>query len=673
MGPEKRLPLALFACFIAVLGLQLFTADDKVSEEDRQSHEAARLAAESGATPDADGLAPALGAGSTPADTPASIEPRPVSEIEPWSETFTFGAPDQPGYMSVRFDSLAGSIAEIRLGQYYVRSGLNVEERADPENWVRLVVPVVEAERTLQTLMVRPGLTASKAMQADISRVHWAHEVLEDRTGVRFTHEDASGLTLIKTIRSEPEANRLSVTLGMTASNEAFKGKSLTLNLVAAVGVPAEGTDAQYPEPRAVAARVDDDPVDVARDLSGGGSERDGSILSGELAYVGSYNKYFGLFMRPADDAARAALQGAKRTFAYDQDWASQYPVGSKEWENGFRYILAEAQMQLVVPEVGAVNERSFMLYAGPKDAGHFGPGDEMYADILQDDLGFFDTIASLILGFLRFLHGIFGNWGWSIIVLTIVVRMMLFPLQRRMQTSMARHATKMRRVQPKIDAVKEKYAKDPQKLRQEQARVMQEEGAMPPILGCLPMLLQIPIFFGLFSALRVAFDLRHQPFIGWIKDLSLPDRLAEINFDTHIPFIGEIQYFNLLPILMVVLWVGQQRVMPKPAAMNDQAKQMQKIMMWMPIMFGFFLYNYASGLSLYMITTSFFGILESTVIRKVWPIDETEQPKKKGKFMARFEEMQKQALALQEAKAKQQGRGGGGSKSRGGSKGKRK
>ena len=102
---------------------------------------------------------------------------------------------------------------------------------------------------------------------------------------------------------------------------------------------------------------------------------------------------------------------------------------------------------------------------------------------------------------------------------------------------------------------------------------------------------------------------------------------------------------------------------MPKPAAVNEQQAQMQKIMMWMPIMFGFFLYNYASGLSLYMITTSAFGIVESTVIRRVWPIDETEQPKKKSRFMARLEDLQKQAIVMQEQQQKargQQGKGGG-------------
>ncbi|MEO0661200.1 MAG: YidC/Oxa1 family membrane protein insertase, partial [Planctomycetota bacterium] len=119
--------------------------------------------------------------------------------------------------------------------------------------------------------------------------------------------------------------------------------------------------------------------------------------------------------------------------------------------------------------------------------------------------------------------------------------------------------------------------------------------------------------------------------------------------------FLPDLSWFNLLPILMVVLWIGQQKVMPKPAAMNEQQAQMQKIMMWMPIMFGVFLYDYAAGLSLYMITTSMFGILESTVIRKVWPIDDAEQPKKQSRFMKKLSALQEQALQMQEQQRKMQ------------------
>jgi YidC/Oxa1 family membrane protein insertase len=201
----------------------------------------------------------------------------------------------------------------------------------------------------------------------------------------------------------------------------------------------------------------------------------------------------------------------------------------------------------------------------------------------------------------------------------------------------MSRYQAKMKRLQPRIDEIKKRNAKDPAAQRQEQAKLMQEEGAFPPLGGCLSMFLQIPVFIGLFAALRASFDLRHAPFALWIQDLSMPDQLLRIGLS--LPLIGTIEYLNILPPLMVVLWIWQQKGMPVPA--DEQAARMQKMMMWMPVMMGFFLYNYAAGLSLYMITQSGLGIVEQKVIKKIWPLDETEQPRKKNAFFAKLMEAQ--------------------------------
>ena len=129
-----------------------------------------------------------------------------------------------------------------------------------------------------------------------------------------------------------------------------------------------------------------------------------------------------------------------------------------------------------------------------------------------------------------------------------------------------------------------------------------------------------MPIFIGLFAALRSATDLRHQPFAGWIDDLSRPDALVEFAAPLAGFFpLSAVTSFNLLPIIMVVVWIAHQKSMPKPADPN--AAQMQKIMTFMPILFGVMLYNYAAGLSLYMITSSLIGIFEAKVIKKKWPV----------------------------------------------------
>jgi len=194
---------------------------------------------------------------------------------------------------------------------------------------------------------------------------------------------------------------------------------------------------------------------------------------------------------------------------------------------------------------------------------------------------------------------------------------------------------------------------KDPTAQRQEQAKLMQEEGAFPPLGGCLPMFLQIPVFIGLFAALRTSFDLRQANFGFWIHDLAVPDRLLRIGLS--LPVVGSIEYLNVLPILMVVLWIWQQKGMPMPA--DEQAARMQKMMMWMPVLMGFFLYNYAAGLSLYMITQSGLGIIEQKVIKKVWPLDDAERPRKKSGFMTRLMELQQQQLQQQKKRRASQRR----------------
>jgi YidC/Oxa1 family membrane protein insertase len=269
-----------------------------------------------------------------------------------------------------------------------------------------------------------------------------------------------------------------------------------------------------------------------------------------------------------------------------------------------------------------------------------------------------FNSIGNGLLWFLGIMHGITGNWGMAIILLTLCVRAALFPINRRSQTAMARYQKKMKRVTPRINEIKERFKNDPKKLREAQAKIMQEEKAFPPLGGCLPMFLQLPVFFGLFSMLRTSFDLRQEPFYFWIKDLSRPDQIASLGWE--LPLLGEIEYFNLLPILMVVMWILQQKGMPQPQ--DEQAARMQKMMTFMPIIFGFMLYNYAAGLSLYMLTSSTMAIFEQKVIKKKWPIDDAEIVSDKpggcgpfSGFAAKLAEKQKEQMKRVQAQQAQQ------------------
>jgi YidC/Oxa1 family membrane protein insertase len=457
---------------------------------------------------------------------------------------------------------------------------------------------------------------------------------------VVFRYAPGTGVVFTKRVSAIPGTWELALEIGIE-NRAAGEGGRREFVLVPAGCVPAELGDNFYPEPRAVAVGRDDDgeleiewesaPVD-----SGGTLD-----VPAPLVFAGAHNKYFAFFLRGAEASDRATL-----TSAGYAPVRADLPPGETVQRD---LVVTNVHLGLSLPPEGESRTWSYRVYAGPKDREQIVAALPEHAIVLDEDLSTFSTIGRGLLVVLGFFHGLVGNWGVAIILLTICVRLVLFPLNRRSQTAMTRYQKKMKRVQPKLEEVKKRFKDEPQKQREAQARIMQEEGAFPPLGGCLPVFVQIPIFFGLFSALRTSFDLRQAPFFLWIDDLSRPDRLLELDLDL---LFFRVEYLNLLPLLMVVLWILQQRGMPKPA--DEQAARMQKMMMFMPVFMGFFLYNYAAGLSLYMITQSVLGIAEQTIIKRRWPVDDIEPPKKTGGFMARLAEKQKEQMKrLQQREAR--------------------
>jgi YidC/Oxa1 family membrane protein insertase len=584
--------------------------------------------------------------------------PADLVEAEPWRETFLLDAGQEGGRWEATFDNRGAVLASLKLDGYYTELGLDEVAKGDPAFWVTLCEEVDTGRGMLGSLALATSASSERWTLRDPAIALWnAEPILSEKSGdplgVRFTLDGGLGVQFEKTIQVIPGSYDLAVSLSLrNVAAEDLGGTMGTLLLTPAMGMPRAAQDNFYVEPKAgVCWRKGAHDFRVEREKRNYGERDSGSFPPDEgIVWAGVDNKYFALLVRPEGELARACLAGSSWRTIWDAAWSRANPTE----KDGYRHIATELELSARVPKAGAVEAvetYDFRLFAGPKDTVLLEglPDGEALAKLTRKDLGFFAGIASALLAVLGIFHDMVGNWGAAIIMLTLAVRLVLFPINRRSQVAMARHATKMKRVQPRLNEAKEKYAKDSRRQREEQAKIMQEEGAFPPLGGCLPVFVQIPIFFGLFSALRASFDLRHAPFMGWIRDLSAPDRFMRI--DLNLPLVGPIEYLNVLPPTMVVLWILQQRVMPKPT--DPQAAKMQKMMMWMPILFGFFLYNYAAGLSLYMITTSVFGILEQTVIKKIWPIDDAEQPKKKGGFMDRLAKMQAAAREMEKQKAK--------------------
>jgi YidC/Oxa1 family membrane protein insertase len=242
----------------------------------------------------------------------------------------------------------------------------------------------------------------------------------------------------------------------------------------------------------------------------------------------------------------------------------------------------------------------------------------------------YIEDIAFLILRGLDFLKRTiaFGNYGVAIMILVIVVRAILHPLTRTSQISMAKMSKQMRDVAPKLEAMKKKYPDNKRKQNEEMMRIYRENNINPAggIMGCIPMLIQMPIWVALYAGLRADIDLRHMPFIpGWINDLASPDAVwphaAQLLGHPlfSIPLLGEIYGLNLLPILLIGVFYFQMKVstasQPKPA--DDQQAQMQKMSQYMIFIFPLFLYNAPSGLNLYIFASTMGGLLDTYIVRK--------------------------------------------------------
>lgn len=250
--------------------------------------------------------------------------------------------------------------------------------------------------------------------------------------------------------------------------------------------------------------------------------------------------------------------------------------------------------------EPGEEITHSYMFFIGPKDFKLFQEHEEYAIFEPLIDYGFFHFISAGVLWLMDVFYGIIPNYGVAIIMLTFLMRIVLHYFTRKSHMSMHR----MQQIQPEMKKIQEKYKHDKQRAQRETMALFKKHG-VNPMGGCMPLLLQLPIFFGLLGALRNSVQLRDAPFMLWITDLSRPDTLAHI---------GNIS-INVLPVLMAASMFFQQQLMPKSP--DPQARAQQKMMQFLPLVFGFMLYNMASGLTLYWFTSTSLGIIEQKLIRR--------------------------------------------------------
>jgi YidC/Oxa1 family membrane protein insertase len=325
--------------------------------------------------------------------------------------------------------------------------------------------------------------------------------------------------------------------------------------------------------------------------------------------WLGITDKYWLIALVPEQE--RQVQARFLHTLSDDQD----------KYQSDFLY------QTITVPAGGTVEVTS-RLFAGAKEAKLL----DAYRDNLgiprfdrAVDFGWFYFLTKPFFYALHYFAGVFGNFGLAILLLTILVKAAFFPLANKSYKAMA----KMRKVQPEMLELRERYGDDKQKLNQEMMALYKREGANP-VSGCLPVVIQIPVFFSLYKVLFVTIEMRQAPFYGWIRDLSVPDPTTILNGFGLIPWdVPELGVLNLLnlgvwPLLMGTSMVLQQRLNPQPA---DPVQA--KIFLFMPIIFTFLLARFPAGLVIYWTWNNLLSMLQQALIMKRAGVPIGRQPKK--------------------------------------------
>lgn len=346
-------------------------------------------------------------------------------------------------------------------------------------------------------------------------------------------------------------------------------------------------------------------------------------VLNGKIDWVGVRNKYFTVIIAPENptNEGGADFKG--------EHIINQY--GDREYYSASLRIPFNNQNY---------QKDSFRLYIGPLEYDILKANDNNYEEIFEFGsflgLKFITRPISeyFLLPLFKFLHRFIPNYGWVIVVFSIILKFALYPLTRQSYKSMKR----MSQLQPKIAELKEKYKGDQQKIQKETMKMYSTYG-VNPAGGCLPMLLQMPILFALFTFFNVAIEIRHEPFIFWITNLSAPDVIYNLPF--NLPLFGISAISGLAPLLGITMFFQQKMTVKDPK---------QKAMVYMmPFMMTFLFMGFSSGLNLYYFMFNLLSIGQQYFINhqqgdELVPV---KNPKKKGGFMQKM-----MAAAEQQQKA---------------------
>jgi YidC/Oxa1 family membrane protein insertase len=527
-------------------------------------------------------------------------------------------------------------------------NGFDNRNQKDPQP-LQIVSPIIEQNgRDILAMANREFVLIDHKQQLPLQNLQWQSFDVQtspdaNSQSARFEaiiKNEQTGEQVIKvvktyTVRSESYLLDCDITLENLSASE----QNVRFNLAGPSGLEREGFRTDMRKVVAGFKNTDADGTIGREQLDKKAILKAGTIKSiqKENAYflwAASVNKYFAFIAVPVPDEGKNYCDwlADKTGHLYNPDGDIKANSGDEMF--GVDMKIAPAALA-AIGQAGSSKTYKFQLYIGPKDKSLFNKN-ELYRSLGFDQTidfmacccpaGIIYPLAFGIMAMMKWMYGFIPNYGIVIIILVFLVRLVLHPITKKSQVSMS----KMSKLGPMTEEIKKKYANNKAEMNKQIMALYKQQGASP-IMGFLPMLVQMPILIALWSAIYTSIDLRGAPFLPfWITDLSIPDALFSFP-EITIPILGsKISSLNLLPILMGVAMYFQQALMPTQAAGNPQVAQQQKIMKIMfPLMLPIILYNGPSGVNLYFMSSTFAGVIEQHVIRK--HIRDKEEAESKG------------------------------------------
>ncbi len=577
---QKNLLLAIVLSVGVLLAWQVFYAGPKLKEEQERKQQIQREAVAKGEAPAATPgvTAPAGKAGAVPGAAPAAAALTREDALKA-SPRVAIDTPSLKGSVSLK----GGRIDDLVLAKYH--------ETVDRKS---ANVVLFSPSSAPHPYYAEYGWVAPQGSTVAVpgNDTQWTQQgtgALSPATPLTLTWDNGGGLLFKRTIAVDAD-----YLFTVTDEVENKSGAAITLYpyaLISRHGMPTvQGYYILHEGLIGILGEAGLKELTYADVLKDGGSK---SFKDKGGGWIGMTDKYWAAALIPDQQTAfEASLSGSKR--------------------NGREYFQTDYTLPGVTVAPGATGAAKMNLFAGAKrvdviDAYQSTLNIKQFG--LMIDWGMFWFFTRPLFALLHYFAGLLGNYGFAVLAVTVLVKAAFYPLANKSYESMA----KMKKLQPEMEKIRERFKDDRVKQQQELMALYKNE-KINPAAGCLPILLQIPVFFALYKVLFITIDMRHAPFFGWIKDLSAPDPTSLFNLFGLLPYaVPEFLHIGAWPIIMgITMWVQMQLNPQQPDPVQ------QKIFNWMPVIFTFMLASFPSGLVIYWAWNNVLSLLQQyTIMRK--------------------------------------------------------